>query len=108
MGGKGWTGHTFQPCTAVGLFHIIIQRCEDLLSRKGKDLLRLCSLITRFCQSYICLDQSRGIKLNQVLEKQEGQVEELEDKLRHLTLAYPITMARPGGGVSLNSSSVSR
>ena len=46
--------------------------------------------------------------MNQVLEKQEGQVEELEDKLRHLTLAYPITMARPGGGVSLNSSSVSR
>ena len=37
---------------------------------------------------------------------EEGQVE--EDMLRHLTLAYPITMARPGGGVSLNSSSVSR
>ena len=64
MGGKGWTGHTFQPCTAVGLFHILIQRCGDLLSRKGKDLLRLCSLITRFCQSYICPKQSRGIKLN--------------------------------------------
>merc|ERR1719391_1591610 len=45
---------------------------------------------------------------HQVLENQESQVEELEDKLRHLTLAYPITMARPGGGASLNNSSVSR
>ena len=36
------------------------------------------------------------------------KVEELEDRLRHLTLAYPITMARPGGGSSLNNSSVSR
>ena len=98
----------FHPALRWVFFHILIQRCEDLLSRKGKDLLRLCSLITRFCQSYTCLKRSRGIKLNQVLEKQEGQVEEVEDKLRHLTLAYPITMARPGGGVSLNSSSVSR
>ena len=32
--------------------------------------------------------------ISQVLENQESQVEELEDKLRHLTLAYPITMAR--------------
>ena len=43
-----------------------------------------------------------------MLEKQEVLVEELEDKLRQLTLAYPLTMSRPGGGASLNNSSVSR